>query len=219
MYRRCGRGTRISATICLYIPVRLTGAFAAVTSSDERALNLGDDGAERRAAALPSAELAGLLRFSATALDGPSGLRVFDRAEVGAMEARGGKPAGAGDASSSGQSRSPRFYGTVAVSRTFSWRQPVSPAFAENAISSAPMTKSVAEYLDCARRFDRFAMAEPHVEVRRLLSAQVDACYRLAERRARETNAPIPERPIGWCLVARPAIASLIGTEGSGKVD
>jgi hypothetical protein len=106
-----------------------------------------------------------------------------------------------------------------AVSLTFSWRAPVSPALVENATASAPMTKSVAEYLDCARRFDRFAMIEPHVEVKRLLSAQIDACYRLAERRARETNAPIPVRPIGLFLVASPGIGSLSGNEGSGTDD
>jgi hypothetical protein len=48
----------------------------------EYALNLGRDGADRYTGAMPRDELAGLLRFSETALDGESGVRVFDRAEV-----------------------------------------------------------------------------------------------------------------------------------------
>jgi hypothetical protein len=53
--------------------------------ANEHALNLARDGAERFAAALSSAELAGLLRFSDGVLAGQSGFRVFDRAEVSAV--------------------------------------------------------------------------------------------------------------------------------------
>jgi hypothetical protein len=62
-----------------------------VTSPDARTLNLGRDGAERFTAAMPSAELAGLLQFSDAVLNGQSGIRVFDRAEVGAVLGPGGQ--------------------------------------------------------------------------------------------------------------------------------
>lgn len=48
----------------------------------EGAMSLARDGAERREAAMPAEELATLLRFSDAVLNGQSGLRVFDRAEV-----------------------------------------------------------------------------------------------------------------------------------------
>ena len=73
------------------------------------------------------------------------------------------------------------------LSLTFSSRQP-------QGITSASTMKSVAEYLSYARQFDRLATIEPRVDVKQLLNAQADTCYRLAERRARETNAPIPPR-------------------------
>ena len=54
-----------------------------MTSTTERTPSLSRDGAERFTAALSAAELGGLLRFSDEMLSGQSGVRVFDRAEVG----------------------------------------------------------------------------------------------------------------------------------------
>jgi hypothetical protein len=56
----------------------------------ETSLRFDRDGAERRAAAMSSEELAGLLRFSEAVLHGQSGVRVFDRDEVGEILAPGG---------------------------------------------------------------------------------------------------------------------------------
>jgi phytanoyl-CoA dioxygenase PhyH len=57
---------------------------------NEYALNLGRDGADRYSRAVAREELAGLLRFSDAVLDGQSGVRLFDRAEVGAVLGPGG---------------------------------------------------------------------------------------------------------------------------------
>lgn len=56
----------------------------------EQPLNLGRDGADRFSRAMPREELAGLLRFSDAVLDGQSGIRLFDRAEVSAVLGPGG---------------------------------------------------------------------------------------------------------------------------------
>jgi len=56
----------------------------------EHVLNLGRDGADRFSRAMPRDELAGLLRFSEAVLDGQSGVRLFDREEVGAVLGPGG---------------------------------------------------------------------------------------------------------------------------------
>jgi hypothetical protein len=69
------------------------------------------------------------------------------------------------------------------------------------------MPKPVAEYLVCARRFDHLASIEQRIEAKQLLNAQADTCYRLAAKRARATNAPIPVRPVGPCLVTIPGPA------------
>ena len=61
------------------------------------------------------------------------------------------------------------------------------------------MTKPVAEYLDRACFFDRLASLTQRIEARQLLSAQADTCYRLAAKKAQETNAPIPARPRRLC--------------------
>jgi hypothetical protein len=53
-------------------------------------LRLDRDGAERRAGALSSDELAALLRFSDAVLRGQSGVRVLDRDEVGEILGPGG---------------------------------------------------------------------------------------------------------------------------------
>ena len=71
--------------------------------------------------------------------------------------------------------------------------------------------KTVAEYLFSARYFDRLALAEARCEVKQLLTRQADTCYRLAERRARRTNAPIPLRPIGLWLIPGHETGSLRG--------
>jgi hypothetical protein len=57
---------------------------------NEHALNLGHDGADRFTRAMPSDELTGLLRFSDTVPNGQSGIRVFDREELGAVLGPGG---------------------------------------------------------------------------------------------------------------------------------
>jgi Phytanoyl-CoA dioxygenase (PhyH) len=59
-------------------------------ATHEHPLNLGRDGATRYTRAMPRDELAGLLRFSDAVLDGQSGVRVFDRAEVCAVLGPGG---------------------------------------------------------------------------------------------------------------------------------
>jgi hypothetical protein len=59
-------------------------------STHEHALNLGYDGADRFTRAMPRDDLAGLQRFSDTVLNGQSGIRVFDRAEVNAVLGPGG---------------------------------------------------------------------------------------------------------------------------------
>jgi hypothetical protein len=56
----------------------------------EHGLNLGRDGADRFSRAIVRDELAGLQRFSDAVLDGQSGVRVFDRAEVSAVLGPGG---------------------------------------------------------------------------------------------------------------------------------
>jgi hypothetical protein len=61
------------------------------------------------------------------------------------------------------------------------------------------MTKPVAEYLERARQFERLALIERRIEARRLMSGQAETCYRLAAKRARETNEPIPLRPVPLC--------------------
>jgi hypothetical protein len=81
------------------------------------------------------------------------------------------------------------------------------------------MPKPVAEYLECARQFDRLASLEQRIEAKQLLNAQADTCYRLAAKRARETNTPIPARPVGLCLVARPGLASPVGNGAPAKRD
>ena len=56
----------------------------------EHVLNLGRDGADRFSRAIVRDELAGLRRFSDAVLDGQSGVRVFDRAELSAVLGPGG---------------------------------------------------------------------------------------------------------------------------------
>jgi hypothetical protein len=56
----------------------------------EHTLNLGRDGADRLTRAMPADELGGLQRFADTVLNGQSGIRVFDRAEVSAVLGPGG---------------------------------------------------------------------------------------------------------------------------------
>ena len=82
------------------------------------------------------------------------------------------------------------------------------------------MPKRIAEYLEHARQFDRLAAIEQHIEARQLLNAQADTCYRLAVKRARETNAPIPVRPpVGLCLVTSLGLGSPFGDEAPAKRD
>jgi hypothetical protein len=79
------------------------------------------------------------------------------------------------------------------------------------------MPKPVAEYLEYARQFDRLASIEQRMEAKRLLNAQADTCYRLAAKRARDTNTPIPVRPVGLCLV--PGLGFPFGDGAPAKHD
>jgi len=56
--------------------------------------------------------------------------------------------------------------------------------------------KLVSEYLERCQQFAQLAAAEKDTAAKRQLEEQADAYYKLAARRARELNQPIPPRPL-----------------------
>jgi hypothetical protein len=54
--------------------------------------------------------------------------------------------------------------------------------------------KLVAEYLENAHRFERMAAAETKPETKKQFQDQADAYYKLATKRAKALNMPIPPR-------------------------
>ena len=55
--------------------------------------------------------------------------------------------------------------------------------------------KLIAEYLERCEQFERMAAAETNLEASRRMKEQADAYYKLAAKRARVLNLPIPPRP------------------------
>jgi hypothetical protein len=58
------------------------------------------------------------------------------------------------------------------------------------------MPKSMLEYLEHARRFERLASLAGDEETKRLMSSQAHACYRLALEKAREDAPIVPVGPV-----------------------
>jgi hypothetical protein len=57
------------------------------------------------------------------------------------------------------------------------------------------MSKSMFEYLDHARRFERLASFTPDEQTKLLMRSQAAVCYRLALKKAREDAPLIPLSP------------------------
>lgn len=55
--------------------------------------------------------------------------------------------------------------------------------------------KLVADYLEDARQFERLAAAEKNVDAKKQLQDQAEAYYKLAVKRAKALNLPVPPRP------------------------
>jgi hypothetical protein len=55
--------------------------------------------------------------------------------------------------------------------------------------------KMVAEYLEQAHRFERMAAAETNLQSKKQLEDQAAAYHKLAAKRAKALNLPIPEKP------------------------
>jgi hypothetical protein len=54
--------------------------------------------------------------------------------------------------------------------------------------------KLIAEYLECAARFERLAADESNAELKQQLESQAAAYGKLAAKRAKEVGQPLPDR-------------------------
>jgi hypothetical protein len=55
--------------------------------------------------------------------------------------------------------------------------------------------KLITDYLESARNFERLAAAEQNDAAKKQLQDQAEAYYKLAVKRAKALNMPIPPRP------------------------
>jgi hypothetical protein len=57
------------------------------------------------------------------------------------------------------------------------------------------MPKSMFDYLNDARRFERLASLITDEEIKRLMRSQADTCHRLAQKKRRQDASAVPRSP------------------------